>query len=49
MTSDREGELSVLLSGGVDPTLRVFVHFYSRGRFAKLLFQGSNPRRNGLL
>jgi hypothetical protein len=49
MTSGREGELSVLLSGGVDPTPCVFVHFYRRGRFAKLLFQGLNPRRNGLL
>jgi hypothetical protein len=49
MTSGREGELSVLLSGGVDPTPCVFVHFYRRGRFAKLLFQRSNPRRNGLL
>jgi hypothetical protein len=27
-------ELSVLLSGGVDPTLSVFVHFYRRSRLA---------------
>ena len=42
-------ELSVLLSGGVDPTLSVFVHFYRRSRLAEVFFQGLNSRGESLL
>jgi hypothetical protein len=39
----------VLLSGGVDPALPVFVHFYRRSRLAEILFQVLNSRGESLL
>jgi hypothetical protein len=39
----------VLLSGGVDPTLSVFVHFYRRSRLAEVFFKSSDSRGESLL